>query len=180
MTCSEWINLGTLIVVAVYTFFTYRLFSQQRDQFALGSRPWVTPEDIHFDKDPVQPKLTIPLFNFGRLPASCVVRVSQIVLTPFEAQSATLLPEDSPTEIPVFPNIQGMSTISRFVAPLKPDQRRLLIDGCQIQIDIQISYRSLTQKSSSFPYHYAAKMTVQHFQESATNQITQITDAIIS
>ena len=174
MLISDCVQLLTLIVVSAYTVVTYRLFSQERDQFRLSLRPWIYPGDISFDRQEDDPTLAVLLYNFGKLPAMCSVSVDKLSITTFPVQKVELVSIGKNQEFPIFPHVQGVDSVFMFLIPLRPDQRIFFMHGSRLEFQIDIKYRTLTEKNAEYTYSYSATLKVGHFKDKAGKQSTLI------
>jgi len=176
---SDWIQLFALAVVAVYTTLTYLLWRDQRRQFQLAQRPWVYPGDVTFHNDPKKPELAVLLYNFGKLPAFCNINVSTIDIKPFpdQPEQVHLISEKETRHLAIFPYIPEVDTVFMFLLPLTEEQRLLLIDGCRLDMTIDITYKDLTNPKEKYAYSYSATLEVHQFKAEAGKQATLIRDA---
>jgi len=181
MTTSDWIQLIALIVVGIYTTLTYFLWRQQKHQFRLAQRPWICPGDVTFHNDPALNELGIFLYNFGRLPAQCKVKVGKIKLKPLPTKPfVDLISEEEVRDLTIFPFVPGVDSVFMFLMRLTTEQQSLLIDDCGIEIHVSISYKELTDTSKSYPYLYSAVLEVHQFKTNIGKQSTLIRGAIAS
>jgi hypothetical protein len=167
-----------MIVVSIYTYYTYQLFKSQKEQFRLSVRPWIYPGDIIYEYQPSDAKLAILLFNFGKLPALVKISVESITIKPLLLEQVKPVQVNMAREFPVFPHVEGVDSVFMFFIPLTYDQSVLLIDGCRLEIPVKINYRSLTESGKDFPYSYSATLTVNSFKETMDKQSTLIGNVV--
>jgi hypothetical protein len=173
---SDLIQILTLGVVLYYTIVTHRIFRQQRDQFTRSLRPWVSADDILYNKRLVLPELGVLIRNIGKLPAMCNIRVTRLSIKhPFEDQPVSLIQNDEVKDFPVFPFVEGTDSAHIFFFNLTEDQNIFFVEGVKIECDIKIYYTILDDLKQTKPFEFEGNLLVERFTEKINKQTTIIT-----
>ena len=173
LTPSDWIQLLILIVVSLYTTFTYLLWRQQKANDTLSLRPWMHPKRLVFENNAAQPRIAFFLDNYGKLPAECKVHIKKVTLQQPDNTQDTFTPE-KPGLLIVYPNSPDPISNFIFYINLNQNEDRLFVNGSRLELEVSLSYKTLTDKSQRYPYSYSAKLRINNFQREKGQQDTEL------
>lgn len=174
MSTSEWIQLGTLVVVLAYTLVTCGLLWQQKTQFNRSLRPWIMVGDILYNERIVLPELGVVLYNVGRMPANCTVLVDRLEITPEFGDRVSVINRDKVQDFIIFPNVEGTDSLHMFLFNLTEQHSMLIRERSRIECHIKIEYKTIDDRNTEGQYLYEAGLLVEHFTEKASKQTTAI------